>query len=47
MLRDANCTGGENYAGGTAAAPVYVACLVAMAQARTKELAATYAVRLK
>jgi uncharacterized protein YecT (DUF1311 family) len=46
--RDANCIAErELYAGGTAAAPVYLACLESMARARTKELRVTYAVRLK
>jgi uncharacterized protein YecT (DUF1311 family) len=52
QYRDANCTAErELYAGGTAATPVYLAvylaCLGAMTRARTKELLATYAVRLK
>ena len=46
--RDANCTAErELYAGGTAATPVYLACLEAMTRARTNELWVTYAVRLK
>ena len=48
QYRDANCTAGrELYAGGTAAPVVYLACLEAMTRARTKELAVTYAVKLK
>jgi uncharacterized protein YecT (DUF1311 family) len=48
QYRDANCTAErELYAGGTAANPVYLACLEAMTRARTKELRVTYAVRLK
>jgi uncharacterized protein YecT (DUF1311 family) len=45
---DANCLAERDlYAGGTAAPPAYLACLEAMTRARTKELAVTYAVRLK
>jgi uncharacterized protein YecT (DUF1311 family) len=48
QYRDAHCTAErELYTGGTAAAPVYLACLVAMTRARTKELRVTYAVKLK
>ena len=48
QYRDANCTAErELYAGGTAAGPVYLACMEAMTRARTKELRVTYAVRLK
>jgi uncharacterized protein YecT (DUF1311 family) len=48
QYRDANCTAErELYAGGTAAPVVYLACLEAMTRTRTKELLATYAVRLK
>jgi uncharacterized protein YecT (DUF1311 family) len=48
QYRDANCTAERDlYEGGTATQPVYLACLEAMTTARTKELAVTYAVRLK
>jgi uncharacterized protein YecT (DUF1311 family) len=48
QYRDANCTAERDlYEGGTAAQPVYLACLEAMTRTRTKELAVTYAVRLK
>jgi uncharacterized protein YecT (DUF1311 family) len=48
QYRDANCTAErERYADGTAAPVVYLACLEAMTRARTKELLARYAVRLK
>jgi len=48
QYRDANCTAErELYARGTAAGPVYLACMEAMTRARTKELRVTYAVRLK
>jgi uncharacterized protein YecT (DUF1311 family) len=48
QFRDANCTAErELYAGGTAAGPVYLACLEAMTRGRTRELRVTYAARLK
>ncbi len=48
QYRDANCTAERDlYDGGTAASPAYLACLEAMTRARTKELAVTYAVKLK
>lgn len=48
QYRNANCTAErELYAGGTAASPAYLACLEAMARARTQELAVTYALALK
>jgi uncharacterized protein YecT (DUF1311 family) len=48
QYRDANCRAERDlYEGGTAAQPVYLACLEAMTRARTRELAVTYAVRLK
>jgi uncharacterized protein YecT (DUF1311 family) len=48
QYRDANCTAERDlYAGGTASSPAYLACLEAMTRARTRELAATYAVKLK
>jgi uncharacterized protein YecT (DUF1311 family) len=48
QYRDANCAAErELYDGGTAASPAYLACLEAMTRARTKELAVTYAVKLK
>lgn len=48
QYRDANCAAERDlYEGGTAASPAYLACLEAMTRARTKELAVTYAVRLK
>ena len=48
QYRDANCTAERDlYAGGTAASPAYLACLESMTRARTKELAVTYAVKLK
>jgi uncharacterized protein YecT (DUF1311 family) len=48
QYRDANCSAERDlYGGGTATGPVYLACLEAMTRARTKELAVTYAVRLK
>jgi uncharacterized protein YecT (DUF1311 family) len=46
--RDTNCAAERDlYQGGTAASPAYLACLEAMTRARTKELAVTYAVKLK
>jgi len=48
QYRDANCAAERDlYDGGTAASPAYLACLEAMTRARTKELAVTYAVKLK
>ena len=48
QYRDANCVAERAlYEGGTASPPAYLACLEAMARARTKELTVTYAVRLK
>ena len=48
QYRDAKCTAERDlYDGGTAASPAYLACLEAMTRARTKELAVTYAVKLK
>ena len=48
QYRDANCSAERDlYEGGTAASPAYLACLEAMTRARTKELAVTYAVKLK
>jgi uncharacterized protein YecT (DUF1311 family) len=48
QYRDANCSAERDlYEGGTAASPVHLACLEAMTRARTKELAVTYAVKLK
>lgn len=48
QYRDANCEAERDlYDGGTATSPVYLGCLDAMTRARTKELAITYAVRLK
>jgi uncharacterized protein YecT (DUF1311 family) len=48
QYRDANCSAERAlYDGGTAAGPVYLACLEAMTRARTTELRLTYAVRLK
>ena len=48
QYRDANCAAERDlYEGGTAAFPAYLACLEAMTRARTKELAVTYAVKLK
>jgi uncharacterized protein YecT (DUF1311 family) len=48
QYRDANCSAERSlYGGGTAAGPVYLACLEAMTRARTTELRLTYAVRLK
>jgi uncharacterized protein YecT (DUF1311 family) len=48
QYRDANCVAERDlYDGGTAASPAYLACLEAMTRARTKELAITYAVKLK
>jgi uncharacterized protein YecT (DUF1311 family) len=48
QYRDANCAAErELYEGGTAAGPVYLACLEGMTRARRKELAVTYAVKLK
>ena len=46
--RDANCSAERSlYGPGTAAGPAYLACLEAMTRERTKELRATYTVRLK
>jgi uncharacterized protein YecT (DUF1311 family) len=46
--REANCSAERSlYAPGTAAPPVYLACMGAMARERTKELRVTYKVRLK
>lgn len=43
-----NCSAERDlYEGGTAASPAYLGCLEAMTRARTKELAVTYAVKLK
>jgi uncharacterized protein YecT (DUF1311 family) len=48
QYRDTNCAAERDlYEGGTAASPAYLACMEAMTRARTKELAVTYAVRLK
>ena len=48
QYRDTNCAAERDlYQGGTAASPAYLACLEAMTRARTKELAVTYAVKLK
>jgi len=48
QYRDMNCAAERDlYEGGTAASPAYLACMEAMTRARTKELAVTYAVRLK
>ena len=48
QYRDSNCTAERDlYGGGTASSSAYLACLEAMTQARTKELAVTYAVKLK
>lgn len=48
QYRDANCTAERDlYGGGTASSPAHLACLEAMTRKRTKELAITYAVRLK
>lgn len=48
QYRDANCSAERKlYEGGTASFPAYLACLEAMTRARTKELAVTYAVKLK
>ncbi len=48
QYRDANCSAERDlYAGGTASSPVYLACLEAMTRARNKELAVTYAIKLK
>ena len=48
QYRDANCAAERGlYEGGTAASPAYLACLEAMTRARLKELAVTYAVKLK
>ena len=48
QYRDANCSAERAlYDGGTASGPVYLACIDALARARTKELRLTYAVRLK
>jgi uncharacterized protein YecT (DUF1311 family) len=46
--RDANCSAERAlYGHGTAAHPAYLACIEAMARARTRELQITYTVRLK
>jgi uncharacterized protein YecT (DUF1311 family) len=46
--RDANCSAERAlYDAGTAAVPVYLACLESMTRARMNELQVTYAVRLK
>ena len=48
QYRDTNCSAERDlYEGGTAASPAYLACMEAMTRARTRELAVTYAVRLK
>jgi uncharacterized protein YecT (DUF1311 family) len=48
QYRDANCAAERGlYEGGTAASPAYLACLEAMTRALTKELAVTYAVKLR
>ena len=48
QYRDANCAAErELYGGGTGGPPTFLACIEAMTRARTKELLATYAVRLK
>lgn len=48
QYRDANCSAERDlYGSGTAASPAYLACLEAMTRVRTKELAVTYAVKLK
>jgi uncharacterized protein YecT (DUF1311 family) len=48
QYRDANCTAEcDLYAGGTVSSPAYLACSEAMTRARTKELAVTYAIKLK
>jgi uncharacterized protein YecT (DUF1311 family) len=49
QYRDANCAAerGACNEDGTAASPAYLACLEDMTRARTKELAVTYAVKLK
>jgi uncharacterized protein YecT (DUF1311 family) len=48
QYRDASCSAErELYTGGTAAEPVYIACLEAMARARTKELEIIYVVKMK
>jgi uncharacterized protein YecT (DUF1311 family) len=46
--RDSNCAAErELYGSGTGGPPTFLACIEAMTRARTKELAVTYAVRLK
>jgi uncharacterized protein YecT (DUF1311 family) len=46
--RESNCAAErELYVPGTAAQPVYLACLESMTRARIKDLQITYAVRLK
>ena len=48
QYRDSNCTAERDlYGGGTASSSAYLACLEALTRARTKELAVTYAVKLK
>jgi len=48
QYRDSNCSAERDlYAGDTASSPAYLACLEAMTRGRTKELAVTYAVKLK
>ena len=47
QYRDANCAAERYLYEGTAVSPAYLACLEAMTRARTKELAVTYAVKLK
>jgi uncharacterized protein YecT (DUF1311 family) len=48
QYRDANCAAERSlYEGGTASAPVYLACFDAMTRARIRELRLMYAVRLK
>jgi len=48
QYRDANCAAERDlYAGGTASAPAYLACVETMTRGRTGELAVTYAVKLK
>ncbi len=48
QYRDANCSAERDlYEDGTAASPADLACLEAMTRARTKELAVTYAVKLR
>jgi len=48
QYRDANCAAErELYGGGTGGPPTFLACIEAMTRACTKELAVTYAVRMK